>query len=177
MDEVALAVAPKKKTSKALYILIPLLLILGVGGAVAWDMFRAEMEAEQQGKGGDPQLGLGDGPMGTLKERKSRELKSKEVLVAPAPAPVTDAEELTGLGKKKKTAAPKVYPPAERAWRAVKGDFDRLEARNETTARKYRIQILAMEGRKDSTPESSFVKEASALEEVLKGELAKAENQ
>jgi hypothetical protein len=151
---------PAKKKFNALFILLPLLLIAIVGVGVAWEMFRAKMEAAQQGQGGEDGLGVVGGRSGTQHERKSRELKPKE---APAlPVVVSDEDELTGLGKKKKPPPPKTYPPAERAWRAVKADFDKLEARNETTARKYRIRILAMEDRKDST---------------LKAELSKPENQ
>jgi hypothetical protein len=169
----ALAPGPKKKFS-ALYVIIPLLLIAVVGIAVAWENFRARMEQAQQGQGGEERLGMVDGPMGMTRERKSRELKPKE---EPAPmAPVTD-EELTGLGKKKKPPPPKVYPPAERAWRAVKADYDKLQGRNETTARKYRIRILAMGDRKDTQPEAAFIKEAASLEAELKDELAKPENQ
>lgn len=171
---VALGGPPKKKFS-ALYIVLPLLLIVAIGIGIAWETFRAEMEAAQQGQGGEQRLGVPDGPMGTQFERKSRELKPKEA--PPPPVPVSEEDELSGLGKKKKPPPPKTYPPAERAWRAVKADFDKLEARNETTARKYRIRILAMEDRKDSTPEAAFVKEAGALEDALKAELAKPENQ
>jgi hypothetical protein len=156
-----------------MYIVIPLLLLTVIGAGVAWEMFRAKMEAAQQGQGGDERLGLG-GP-GALKDRKSREIKEKEVV--PTPPPASDEDELSGLGKKKKPPPPKTYPPAEKAWRAVKADYDKLQAHNDSTARKYRIRILAMEDRKDSAPEAAFVKEAGALENELKAELAKPENQ
>ena len=156
-------------------IVIPLLIVVVIGIGIGWETFRARLEEAQQGQGGEQRLGVVGGPTGIVNERKSRELKPKE---APAPpVPVSDEEELTGLGKKKKPPPPKVYPPAERAWRAVKADFDKLEARNESTARKYRIRILAMEDRKDSSSEAAFLKEAGALEDALKTELAKPENQ
>lgn len=158
-----------------MYVVLPLLVLAVIGVGIAWEMFRAKMEAAQQGQGGEERLGVVGGPNGIHQERKSRELKP--IVPAPAPAPVTDEEELTGLGKKKKPPPPKVYPPAEKAWRSVKADYDKLQARNESTARKYRIRILAMEDRKDSMPEQAFVKEAGALEEALKAELAKPENQ
>lgn len=166
------ATAPKKKSSAA-YILIPVIVAV-VGVAVWLEKKRSDLEEAQQGQGGEERLGVIGGPSGMTRERKSRELKPKE---EPAPVPVSDEDELSGLGKKKKPPPAKVYPPAERAWRAVKADFDKLEARNETTARKYRIRILAMEDRKDTTPEAAFVKEAGALEDALKAELAKPENQ
>ncbi len=166
--------APAAKKFNALFVIIPIVLV-GVGVAVWLDRKRAEIEEAQQGQGGEQRLGVADGPLGMQRERKSRELKPKEA--PPPPVPVSDDDELTGLGKKKKPPPPKTYPPAEKAWRAVKADFDKLEARNETTARKYRIRILAMEDRKDSTSEASFVKEAGVLEEALKAELAKPENQ
>ena len=164
---------PKKKFNAA-YIVIPILILGVIGVGVAWEGFRAKMEAAQQGQGGEQRLGVADGPNGTVRERKSRELK---VVKAALPPPVVEEEELTALGKKKKPPPPKVYPPAERAWRSLKADYDKLEGRNETTAKKYRIKILAMEDRKDSTPEAAFVKEAAVLEEALRTELAKPENQ
>ncbi len=172
----AVSAAPaKKKFNVWLYIVLPILLAGVIGIGVAWEDFRAKMEASQQGQGGEARIGIGDGPRGIQFERKSRELKPKE---APPPPAVAPEDELTGLGKKKRPPPPpKTYPPAERAWRAVKADYDRLEARNDATAKKYRIRILAMEDRKDSLPEAAFIKEATALEEQLKNELTKPENQ
>lgn len=168
------AAAPKKKFNP-LYVVLPLIVLAVVGVGVAWEAFRAQMEAAQQGQGGEQRLGVTDGPSGTLNERKSRELKPKEA--PPPPVPVSDEDELTGLGKKKKPPAVKTLPPTERAWRAVKGDFDKLEGRNETTARKYRLRIRVMEDKKDTLSEGAFIKEAGALEDELKTELAKPENQ
>lgn len=167
--------AAKKKFNVVLYVIVPVLVLAAIGIGVAWEDFRAKMEASQQGQGGEDRLGVVDGPRGAQNERKSRELKPKEAL--PPPPPVLDEDELTGLGKKKRPPPPKIYPPAEKAWRAVKADYDKLEARNDATAKKYRLRILTMEDRKDKLPEAAFVKEAAAMEEQLKSELAKPENQ
>lgn len=166
----------QKKKFNLAYVFVPLVL-LAVGGVVfGLDTLRAKMEAAQQGQGGEERLGITDGPTGIRNERKSRELKPKEP--APAPPPVSEDEELmVGLGKKKKPPPPKVLTPVERAWKSVKADYDKLEARNETTIKKYRIRFLAIEGRKDSAGEAAFIKEAGALEDALKIELAKPENQ
>ena len=172
----AAAQTPPKKKFNPLYVVVPLVIAVVIGVGVAWELFRARMEALQQGQGGEQRLGVVDGPMGTIRERKSRELKPKEeapVVVAP----VSDEDELTGLGKRKKPPALKVYPPAEKAWRAVKADYDKLEGRNETTARKYRIKILSLDGSRATASEAAFIKEAAVLEEALKEELSKPENQ
>lgn len=157
-----------------MYVVIGLLMVIVIGAGVAWEMFRSKMEELQQGQGGEGRLGV-DGPIGMQRERKSRELKPKEEPVVAAPTPEED--DLAGLGKKKKPPPPKVYPPAERAWRAVKADYDKLQASNETTAKKYRMKMLTLEDRKDKLAEAAFVKEAGVLEEALKQELAKPENQ
>lgn len=177
------AAAPSASTAAAvpgkgfnwLFVIVPLLVLSLVGVGVGWEMFRSKMEALQQGQGGESGLGVLGGPAGA-KDRKSREVKVGEAPVAP----VVEEDQLTGLGKKKKPPPPKpvaALQPADRAWRAVKGDYDRLEARNESTARKYRMRILTLEGGKASMPEVSFVKEAGVLEEELRGELTKPENQ
>ena len=160
-----------------LVVIIPLVVMVLVAAGLGWELFRDRMEAQQRGSGDDSGLGL-DGASGLRRDRKSREVK---VAGEPAPAPApSDDDDLAGLGKKKKPALVKPsgpVAPAERAWRAVKSDYDKLEARNETTARKYRMRILTLEDRKTSTAEPSFVKEAGVLEEELRGELAKPENQ
>jgi hypothetical protein len=97
-----------------------------------------------------------------------------------AVAPAEDEDELSTLGKKKKPPPPKppaAVSPVDRAWRGVKNDFDKLEGKNESTARKYRMRMLTLEDRKDKVAEPTFVKEAGALEEALRDELAKPENQ
>ena len=104
------------------------------------------MEALQQGQGGESRLGM-SGPVGAG-DRRSREVKVGQP--TPPPAPVVDEEEVTGLGKKRKPPPPKptaALSPADRAWRAVKGDYDKLEGRNETTARKYRMRVTVLEDR------------------------------
>ena len=160
-----------------LLVIVPLLVLGLVGIGVGWEMFRAKMEAMQQGQGGEARLGVVGGPV------RSGDGRSREVKVGTAPvvaAPVTDDDEVTGLGKKKKPPPPKpaaALTPVDRAWRSVKGDYDKLEARNETSAKKYRMKMLTLEDRKSSTAEASFVKEAGALEEQLRDELAKPENQ
>ena len=157
--------------------IIPLALVVLIGVGVGWEMFRARMEELQQGQGGDARLGVvGSGPAGQ-RDRKSREVRVGEQ-VAPV-APVGD-DDLTGLGTKKKPPPPKPTAPltaVERAWRGAKGSYDKLESRNESTARRYRIRVNALEGRKESASEPTFVKEAGVLEEELRAELAKPENQ
>ena len=173
--QATVAPAEAKKGGFAIWVVIGLLVVLVVGAAIGWELFRSRMEELQQGQGGEERLGVSGVPNGVQRERKSRELKPKEEAVVAAPVPEED--DLTGLGKKKKPPPPKQYPPAERAWRAVKADYDKLEARNESTAKKYRMKVLTLEDRKDSASEAQFVKEAGALESQLKDELAKPENQ
>ena len=167
------AAAEKKSGGVAVYIVIGLLMVLVIGAGVAWEMFRSRMEELQQGQSGESRIG--DPHTGPQRDRKSRELKPKEEPVVAAPAPEED--DLTGLGKKKKPPPPKQYPPVERAWRSVKADYEKLQGRNESTAKKYRMKMLTLEDRKDSIAEASFIKEATALEEQLKEELSKPENQ
>ncbi len=159
-----------------LLVIVPVLVLGLVGIGVAWEMFRAKMEAMQQGQGGEARLGVVGGPAGAG-DRRSREVK---VGTTPVAAPVVDEDEVAGLGKKKKPPPPKpaaALTPVDRAWRSVKGDFDKLEARNETTARKYRMRMLTLEDKKTQASEANFVKEAGTLEELLRDELAKPENQ
>lgn len=175
----AAAAAPAKpaKKSYGLYIGIGvLLLVLGAIG-VAWEMWRAEMEARNQGKAGEDRLNLaapGDEWGNLRRDNKSRE--KKEEVAPPPPAVSSDEEDLLNLKKKKKVVAAPLTP-VEKAWRQVKGDFDKLESRNETSAKKYRVKMLALEDKRTSQAEAAFIKEANALDEQLKAELAKPENQ
>src|SRR4051794_9470883 len=116
--------APKK--FNWLLVILPLVILSLVGIGVAWETFRAKMEAMQQGQGGESRLGVSGGQVGRG-ERKSREVK---VGTAPvAAAPVTEDDEVTGLGKKKKPPPPKpaaALSPVDRAWRSLKSDYDKL---------------------------------------------------
>jgi hypothetical protein len=159
-----------------LLVIVPVLVLGLVGIGVAWEMFRAKMEAMQQGQGGEARLGVSGGPTGPG-ERRSREVK---VGTTPVAAPAPEEDEVTVLGKKKKPPPPKPAPaltPVDRAWRSVKADYDKLEARNETSAKKYRMRMMKLEDQRSAPSEASFVKEAGALEEQLRDELAKPENQ
>jgi hypothetical protein len=176
----AAAPAPTAKPARQfgiLYVIIPVLGVLGVGVIVGWEMFRAQMEQLQQGQGAEHLVH----PSPSVKERRSRELKAPdEPKAVEASKAVAAEDELVELGRRKKTlpakpAAP--LPPVERAWRSVKSDFDKLEQHSDPSARKYRLRMLSLEDRKGSMSEPMFLKEAAALEAELKAELAKPENQ
>jgi hypothetical protein len=97
---------------------------------------------------------------------------------------VSDEEDLSAPAQKKKpkpiAAAPAIpsnLPPAERAWRTVKSDYDRLESNNDNTAKKYRMRVNVLEDKRSSLAEAAFVREASSLDELIRADLAKPENQ
>ena len=68
---------------------------------------------------------------------------------------------------------PTNLPPAERSWRNLKADYDRLEGINETAAKKYRMRVNVLEDKRVSLGEAAFVKEAGTLDEQIRVDLAK----
>ena len=162
--------------------------VLLVGVAVGWNVFRDKMEEKMKGMGGEERL-TGDvplGPPGQRRDGKSREIGGvpQEVhTVASVSNGVSDDEDLSAPAQKKKpkpvavAAIPSNLPPAERAWRNLKADYDRLESNNDNTAKKYRMRVNVLEDKRGSLAEAAFVKEATTLDELIRADLAKPENQ
>ncbi len=162
------------------------LLIVGVG--VGWSVFTARMEEKMKGQGGEERI-YGEartGPPGQ-REKKSREIGGEKqevnVVQGVSNAVDPDEEDLSAPEKKKKAVkpppppVPSNLPPAERSWRSLKADYERLESANETNARKYRMRFNVLEDKRGSLAEAAFIKEANSLDEQIRAELAKPENQ
>jgi len=159
------------------------LLVLVVGVAVGWETFRAKMEERMKGQGSEERL-TGDVPLGPPGQRRDNR-KSREVGPNAESNVVPAEEEDLALPEKKQKPKPppqtqvalSSLPPAERAWRSVKVDFEKLQNTNESTAKKYRMKMNVLEDQRDRLSEPAFVKEAGVLDEQLRAELAKPENQ
>ncbi len=167
-----------------LFVGLGVLLLLVVGVAVGWDTFRSAMEERMKGQGSEERI-TGDLPVGPPGQRKDSR-KSREVGPNAESHVVAAEEEDLALPEKKQKPKPVApanpvalanLPPAERAWRSVKGDFEKLQNANESTAKKYRMKMNVLEDQRERVSESVFVREAGVLDEQLRAELAKPENQ
>ncbi|MFT3840246.1 MAG: hypothetical protein QM723_24880 [Myxococcaceae bacterium] len=163
------------------------LVVLIVGVGVGWTVFTARMEEKMKGQGGEERI-YGEartGPPGH--ERKSREIggeiQQMNTVQGVNNAVDPDEEDLSAPEKKKKAvkvaaqAVPSNLPPVERTWRNLKADYERLESNNETNARKFRMRFNVLEDKRSSLAEAAFIKEANALDDQIRAELAKPENQ
>jgi hypothetical protein len=156
------------------------LIALVVGVVVAWNSFRARMEAKMQGQGGEERL-TGEMPSGPPSQLKDSH-RVREVGLPTSQVVESDDEDLASPEKKHKPKPPPPplplnAPPAERAWRTLKTDYDKLQGNNETTAKKYRMRFFVLQNQREGMPEAQFVKEAGSLDEEVRAELAKPENQ
>lgn len=168
-----------KGSNVKLLVGLGVMIALVVGVVVGWNSFRARMEAKMQGQGGEERL-TGDLPIGPPQPRDSH--KVREVGLPSSQVVEADDDDLATPEKKHKPKPPPPplpanAPPAERAWRSLKTDFERLQSNNETTAKKYRMRYLTLDDQRSTMAEPALVKEASGLDELIRAELAKPENQ
>jgi hypothetical protein len=155
--------------------------VLGVVAYIGWDQYieaqnKKALEAEQARHAQEP-----------VEEdtRRSREVK------VPGKEPQAEArpsdEELAALPVKEKekeapkkpkvAAAPKAAAtPGEVAFKQLRADFDKLV--NESAQKKYRIRVTLLGDKlQQRGNDPAFVKEVTALNQSIKDELAKPENQ
>jgi hypothetical protein len=172
--------AAEKKPIPMVVIVAPLLIVLGLAGFVGLNLYRdyqrTERDEEEQQRRDEA-------------EQHERVKKPKPVAVvdtpldAGAPAPVED--DLTNLpkGGQKKTGTPTkaaTGTPAQRAFNGFKSAYDKLEAANETAAKKYRVQRLRLEDQLGGgTPpnEAKFVADCEALKQQILEALRNPQNQ
>jgi serine/threonine-protein kinase len=95
--------APKKKSSVAVWIALPLLTILAVGSYIAWDLYTEKLRAQQQVD--DPNQAL---PIENARSGSPVPERSREVKVTPDPVePAVELEDLTALQREPKKQKPR----------------------------------------------------------------------
>jgi hypothetical protein len=176
------AAAPAAQASKGsgvkLLVGLGVMVALVVGVVLLWNGFRARMEAKMQGQGGEERL-TGELPVAPPPPKDPHRVR--EVGLPQSQVVESDDDDLSAPEKKHKPKPPPPLPvnapPAERAWRSLKTDFERLQSNNETTAKKYRMRYMTLDDQRKEMPEAQLVKEAGGLDEQIRAELAKPENQ
>lgn len=171
---------PPKRRFGVLWVMVPLLLVAVVGIIVGWEVMTSRMESQLAGGGEEAS---GELPATSPGGRKSREVVVGDPsAVAPPAGQPQEGDDLTPLGKRKPVAkAPVAAPaggtPVERAWRSLKNSYDRLDSRNGSAARKYTLRVQSLGNQRSTLGEAQFILQAQELDEKLKEELARPENQ
>ncbi len=162
--------APKstKKSNNLIWFAIPVIVVLGLGGIIAFDVYMDSKKAQQQPQEPEEAEVVPDEQPAQKKAAKTPEPEPQEDQkdeVAPKETP------------KKKAPAPKVIAkapssPGEGAMRALQSDFDKLV--DESVQRKFKLQLHALEGQlEDKGSDPVFVKKVQTLHEQVKTALAK----
>lgn len=172
---------PPKRRFGVLWVMVPLLLLAVVGIIVGWEVMTSRMESQLAGGGEEAS---GELPATSPGGRKSREVvvNGDPSAVAPPSGQPQEGDDLTPLGKRKPTAkspagAPLGGTPVERAWRSLKNSYDRLDSRNGSAARKYTLRVQSLGNQRSTLGDAQFILQAQELDEKLKEELARPENQ
>ncbi|MEW6433957.1 MAG: hypothetical protein AB1730_20850, partial [Myxococcota bacterium] len=165
----AAAAAPAKKGGSSLlvWLVVPLLAVLGVGGYIAWDVYTEQLKAQQ----------LQQEQEALEYAQPEEPEKSREVKVGPdsppeAPAPPPEPEK-TDKPKKKPVDRPKVAAassPGAKALAALKADYAKLV--DEGVAKKFKLKLHALEGEVgEKGDDPSYVSRVNALHEQVKAAL------
>jgi len=164
------APAPKKSSSLLVWLVIPLLSALAVGGYIAWDVYTEQLKAKQLEEEAAAQQ-----EAAPPEPEKSREVKVHGPPDDVAPVPdLPDKPEKAPDKPKKKPDKPKPAGGSDgaRALAALKADYEKLV--DEGVAKKFKLKLHALEadvGAKGDDP--AFVSRVTALHEQVKAELAK----
>jgi hypothetical protein len=164
-----------QKRFPLVFVLLPLLAVLGGVGIIGWNMYREFLRSEAEDDEARKQLAVA----------QEEKIKAAKAQVA-AQHPVVEEEEdelgnLPGQKKKPKPAAPPVnQTPAQKAYFGFKNAYEKLENANENAARKFRARKLQLDDQfRDGKPqnEAKFIADCDATKEKLIELLRNPENQ
>ncbi|MBL8921152.1 MAG: protein kinase [Myxococcaceae bacterium] len=163
--------APKKSGSMLVWVTLPVLAILAVGGYIAWDVYTERLRAEQVGKDDTDPVNVAN-PSSTGPER------SREVKLQPD-TPAIEPDDLVAVPKDTKKpppAPPKTtaskLSPGEQKLRALKADVDQLM--NPSDVKGLKINLMKLEQQAAARGnEAAFTAEVNQLHEQVKAALAK----
>lgn len=169
--------APPKKRFPLVFVLLPLLAVLGVAGYSGLNMYREFQRSEAE-----------DAEVKRLEqaaEAAKRERAKKAAEAVPkVEAPPDEDEDLANLPKgHKKTPKPPAtgnQTPAQKAFFGFKSAYDKLEAKSENAARKFRARKLQLEDQyNDGAPTNAakFTADCDATKAQILEALRNPENQ
>lgn len=167
----------EKKPIPLAVVLAPLVAVVGIAGFVGFNLWRDYQSTDE----GDEQQDVGNHPK---RPKKHKNAVADTAVAVDAGAPQDD-DDLANLPKnspKRTVVAVKTATgtPAQRAFAGFKSAYDKLEAANETSAKKYRAQRLRLEdqlGSGNPANEAKFVADCDALKAQILEALRNPENQ
>jgi serine/threonine-protein kinase len=166
--------APPKKSggSMLVWITLPVLALLAVGGYIAWDVYTERLRAEQVVKDDTDPVQVPTPPP-TGPER------SREVKLQPDPPLAVEPDELVGVPKDSKKPQPpppkagtSKLNPGEQKLRALKADVDQLTNPGEVKGLKITLMKLEQEAPIRGN-DAAFTAEVKLLHDQVKAALAK----
>jgi hypothetical protein len=169
----------EKKPIPLVVVLAPLVAVIGIAGFVGFNLWR---DYHQGTDDDDAQQDVGNHPK---RPKKHKTTVADAAQVVDAGVVAVDDDDLTNLPKNRPrhpvaTAKPVTGTPAQRAYAGFKSAYDKLEAANETAAKKYRTQRLRLEdqlGSGNPANEAKFVADCDALKGEILEALRNPENQ
>jgi hypothetical protein len=173
--------ASEKKRIPMVAVLLPLVAVLGLAGVMGVNLFRDYQKSEAEDEDTRKQIALEE--QTHAKKKKPAPVAAVEVVDAGSG---DDEDELSNLPKnvhKKPTGGPvKVATgtPAQKAFAGVKTAYDKLEAANETAAKKFKTQKYRLEdelGNGSPANEAKYVAECDAVKSQILEALRNPENQ
>jgi hypothetical protein len=161
-------------SSMLVWVAVPLLAIIAVGGYIWWDLYTEKLRAQQLSDDPSATQPIANLPTGP---ERSREVKVKPD-VAPPPPPSTADDDLAGIAKSKKpppAVAKPTVSPGESALRKLEGDLNQLDA---NVARKFTLKVSALRSElkaheNDTTYLATFQAKVNAVHDEVKVELQK----
>jgi hypothetical protein len=170
-------VEPKKKSSVVVWLVLPLLAVMAVGGYIAWDLYTEQLKAKSIAE----EHARPDEPVAAPPERPSREVKVEAV--APVASPDDDLQALspTDAGAAKPTvkrptgAAPRpTTSPGEVAIKALRAQANAVT--DEGVTKRFKLKINKLENELSTRGnDPAYVDEVKKLQGDLEAEARKAQ--
>ena len=164
-----------QKRIPLVFVLLPLVAVLGVVGMIGWNLYRDYLRSEAEDEEAKRLLAL-------AQEDQVKSAKAQVAAQHPEPEPIEEEDELGRLpGQKKKAVKPVAnQTPAQKAYFGFKSAYEKLERANENSARKFRARKLQLDDQfNDGKPknEPKFVADCDAAREKILELLRHPENQ
>jgi hypothetical protein len=169
-------VAEAKKRIPMVVVLLPIVAVLGIAAAVGWNLWRdyQKSEAEDEESRRIAAEGQADA------RQRNRPAPVEAVVDAGTPEDDELAKLPPGQKRPPTVRAPVGQTAAQKSYYSFKAAYDRLEAANETTAKKFRARRLVLEdqfGNGKPANEAKFVAECDAVKAQILEALRNPENQ
>ncbi len=165
-----------QKRIPLVFVLLPVVAVLGVAGVFGWNLYRDYLKSEAEDEETRKLVALAE--QEKLRNAKAQVAAQQQTQEAP------EEDELGSLpGQRKKPVkptAPVNQSPAAKAYSGFRAAYEKLENANENAARKFRARKLQLDDQyNDGKPknESKFVADCDAARTQILEALRNPENQ